>query len=367
MNPATVTTLQVGLWFLTFFGGFYSGIAPPDNSLKFWPSHGSLLALLGFIIYMHVGSRLQKSIIGIAIALALIGPIFYVWRYQDLTVTYASSRVICGTELTPRASEYKSQMGISNAQLLFDFAGVTTDVWTESSITRARLILGLSYSAGLSFLALASLIMFQMSKRPASHLRVEFRSNIDVDKQNSEGELTSIFPDQDRQTGQTTNETEQRSDVGGVTTPIEVFFSYAHEDEAIREEIAKHLKLLERQKVIRAWHDREIGPGSKWKGVIDERLKSAHIILLLISADFLASDYCYNIEMETALQLDEQRKARVIPIIVRDCDWQSAPFGHLQALPKDAKPIKRWSDRDAALKDVALGIKKAIKEFHLRQ
>lgn len=370
MNRTTVTTLQVGMWLFTFFGGFYSGIAPPDGSLKLWPSFASILAVLGFFAYMNVGPRVRTLIIGIAIALALIAPIFYVWRYQSLTVKYAGSRVICGTELTKRGSEYKSQHpGISNEQLIFDFIGETTDVWTESSINRARLTLGISYSGGFGFLALASLIMLQMSKRPPSQTRVRLRSNIDFHKQNGESELISdIDPDQIRQTEPTTNETEPGYDLGGLTvsTPIEVFFSYAHEDEALRDEVAKHLKLLERQEVIKGWHDRKIGPGSRWKGAIDEHLKSARIILLLVSADFLASDYCYDIEMKTALELDKQRKARVIPIIVRACDWQNAPFGNLQVLPKNAKPITQWSDRDAALKDIAIGIRQAIKEFDLK-
>lgn len=78
---------------------------------------------------------------------------------------------------------------------------------------------------------------------------------------------------------------------------IEIFFSYAHEDEALRDELGKHLKLLERQRIIKAWHDLNITAGEEWKNAINTNLESAGIILLLISADFLASDYCYDIEM----------------------------------------------------------------------
>src|SRR6185503_2772757 len=179
--------------------------------------------------------RVQKLIIGISIALAVIGPIFYVWRYQDLTAKYASSRVICGTELTQRASEYKSQNpGISNGQLIFDFGGVTTDVWTESSINRARLTLGLSYSASLGFLALATIIILQKSKRSPRQMAAEHLKSKEI---------------------AVDNETEPGYDLGSVSisSPVEVFFSYAHEDEGLREEIAKHLKLLERQGVIKGW------------------------------------------------------------------------------------------------------------------
>ncbi len=150
------------------------------------------------------------------------------------------------------------------------------------------------------------------------------------------------------------------------TSPIEVFFSYAHEDEALRDELAKQLKLLQRQGTISTWYDRGIGAGQEWAGQIDEHLESAGIILLLVSPDFLASDYCWDVETKRAMERHEARQARVIPVILRPCDWTSAPFGQLQALPKDAKPITSWTNRDEAFLDVARSIRSVAQSLAAR-
>jgi TIR domain len=116
---------------------------------------------------------------------------------------------------------------------------------------------------------------------------------------------------------------------------IEIFFSYARKDELLRDELAKHLKPLRQEGIIRDWHDREIPPGAEWQNEIDRHLESAQIILLLISADFLASDYCYGFELKRALERHESNEACVIPVILRSCDWQKTKFGKLAALPTD--------------------------------
>ena len=141
--------------------------------------------------------------------------------------------------------------------------------------------------------------------------------------------------------------------------PVEVFFSYSHRDEKLRDKLAPHLSMLQREGVISAWHDRKIGAGTEWAKAIDDNLNAAGIILLLISADFLASDYCYDIEMQRAIARHEAGAARVIPIILKPVDWSSAPFSKLQAFPKDAKPVTTWSNRDAAFVDIAKGIRGA--------
>jgi hypothetical protein len=146
-------------------------------------------------------------------------------------------------------------------------------------------------------------------------------------------------------------------------TPIEVFYSYAHEDEKLRDELEKHLTILKRQGVITGWHDRKITAGQKWAGEIDQHLNTARVILLLISADFLASDYCYEVEMTRALERDDRNEARVIPVILRKVDWQGAPFGKLEALPTDAKPITSWSNLDEAFNDVAVASVRRSKNF----
>src|SRR5713226_5126476 len=91
---------------------------------------------------------------------------------------------------------------------------------------------------------------------------------------------------------------------------IKVFLSYAHEDEPLLRKLETHLSLLKRQGLISTWYDRQIVPGTNWAATIDEQLEQASIILLLVSADFLASDYCYGVEMQRALQRHQAKQAR---------------------------------------------------------
>lgn len=143
---------------------------------------------------------------------------------------------------------------------------------------------------------------------------------------------------------------------------IEVFYSYSHKDEELRNELENHLSILRQQGIIDNWHDRRIGAGREWEGEIDEHLDTASIVLLLISSNFLASDYCYDIEMNRAMEHHEATQARVIPVILRPVDWNGAPFSKLQALPKDAKPVTSWGNQDEAFLDIAKGIRAAAEE-----
>ncbi len=143
---------------------------------------------------------------------------------------------------------------------------------------------------------------------------------------------------------------------------INLFYSYSHKDEALREKLETHLKLLERQHVIDTWHDRKIISGNEWGKAIDENLKTADIILLLISPDFLASDYCWDIEIQCALQRHEEKSAVVIPVILRPCDTSNADFMKLQGLPKNFKPVTKWTNQDEAFADIAKGIRAAAAE-----
>ena len=145
--------------------------------------------------------------------------------------------------------------------------------------------------------------------------------------------------------------------------PVKVFISYAHRDEDFRLELETHLSGLRRQKLIDAWNDRKIEPGQEWAGEIDDALNQAQIILLLVSADFLNSDYCHDKEMLRALERHAAKEAVVIPIILRACDWLQTPFSKLQGLPLNVKPIKNWSDRDEAWLDVVRGLRKVIEKL----
>lgn len=136
-----------------------------------------------------------------------------------------------------------------------------------------------------------------------------------------------------------------------------VFISYAHTDEVYRKELEKHLSVLKRNGYIDTWADREIIPGENWGNQISRELEEAKIILLLISSDFLASNYCYDIEMNRAIERHKKHEAIVIPIILRFCDWSNTPFAVIQVLPIDAKPVKDWSDQDQAFLNIVEGIK----------
>src|SRR5262245_46151768 len=115
-------------------------------------------------------------------------------------------------------------------------------------------------------------------------------------------------------------------------SPAKVFLSYSHSDEALKKDLDIHLKLLQRQGLMEPWHDRKITPGENWEAQIDQNICTADIILLLVSAYFLASDYCYAKEMAMALARHDAGEAVVIPIFLRPCDWQGAPFEKLQGL-----------------------------------
>jgi GTPase SAR1 family protein len=145
--------------------------------------------------------------------------------------------------------------------------------------------------------------------------------------------------------------------------PIEIFFSYAHADERLRNLLENHLSSLRREGLIRNWHDRQIVAGMDWEQTIDTHLNSASVILLLVSPDFMNSDYCYGIEMRRAMERHQLGGALVIPIILRPVDWQGTPFARLQALPTGGRPITKWSNRDAAFLDVVNGIRRAIEDL----
>lgn len=142
-----------------------------------------------------------------------------------------------------------------------------------------------------------------------------------------------------------------------------LFFSYSHADEALRDQLEKQLAMLKRQGVIETWHDRRIGAGVNIDRAIDEHINHDEIILLLVSPDFIASDYCYEIEMTRAMERHAAGEAIVIPVILRACDWQHAPFGKLNATPRDGKPITQWPDTDEAFLQVAKAVRGAVERL----
>ncbi len=144
---------------------------------------------------------------------------------------------------------------------------------------------------------------------------------------------------------------------------VEVFISYSSKDQALRDELEKHLAVLEREGQITIWSDSEISAGSNWATEIQTHLNTARMILLLVSPDYVGSDWAYGLEMKRALERHDAKQARVIPIILRPCPWQETPFGKLQALPSRGRPITEWPDHDAAYSDIVRGIRKVVQEL----
>lgn len=145
--------------------------------------------------------------------------------------------------------------------------------------------------------------------------------------------------------------------------PIEILFSYTREDEQLRDRIEVHLAALKRQKRIVCWYDRQIHAGRTWRLEISQHLDSADIILLLVSPDFVNSEYCNTVEVKRALERHEKGEVCVIPIILRPVDWKSEKFAEFQALPNDASPVTDWPDQERAFYDVAIGIRRAVEDI----
>jgi len=145
---------------------------------------------------------------------------------------------------------------------------------------------------------------------------------------------------------------------------ISIVFSYSHRDEKLRNQLDKHLASLKRSGLVRAWYDRKLCAGSDVECEISSHFETADLILLLVSADFLDSDYCYSKELRTAMKRHLAGESRVIPVIIRPVEWCDTCFANLLALPRDGKPITSWPQRDAAFLDVAKGIRRAVEEIY---
>lgn len=165
MKQWVATVGQVGAVLLTAFGGFYSNIAPPDDDLKFWPSYASLVAGLIFVACRRLGDKATLALLWLAIPPAIALPVYYYSQYQNLVVKYSTSKVICGTEYTTQGAKKAAETS-TKEDLVFAFQGKVKDIWTEASVNRAHLRLGLVYSSGFAFLALALLTGLHATKGP---------------------------------------------------------------------------------------------------------------------------------------------------------------------------------------------------------
>ncbi len=147
-----------------------------------------------------------------------------------------------------------------------------------------------------------------------------------------------------------------------LSKPLKLFYSYARADVTLRASLDAYLSGLKQQNLISTWDDLDIIAGTDWQREINQQIENADIILLLVSPDFLASDFCYSTEMQIALQRHAEGTAYVIPIILRPCRWTDAPFSNLQALPTAARPVVSWRNIGDAFEDIALNIEKIVQE-----
>jgi WD40 repeat protein len=151
--------------------------------------------------------------------------------------------------------------------------------------------------------------------------------------------------------------------------PQRIFISYSHADLHLKEQLLEHLDPLRREGLIESWHDRAIPAGAAWAEEIDRELHSADIILLLLSASFVASEYCYGIETKAAMERHDRGVAEVIPVLLRDAAWEGCPFAKLQAIPQrrgSLRAVVNWARRDEALRTVALGIREVAERLRAK-
>ena len=175
-----------------------------------------------------------------------------------------------------------------------------------------------------------------------------------------------LSPGESQLSRQASPTTRRGAETGGdATEPIRLMCSYSHKDEQLWQELKEHLSPLQRQGLVRVWDDRCIEPGTHWEEQIYQELANADIIILFVSASFIASDFCFSNELSKALERDDAGQCRVIPVIVRDALWKNMSFSRLQALPKNGAPVTSYTRQDEAWLQVAEGIRKVVEKFDL--
>ena len=155
--------------------------------------------------------------------------------------------------------------------------------------------------------------------------------------------------------------------VDGISHKLKLFISYSHEDEQLKNYLDKHLIMLKRSGKIEVWNDRKLVAGQEWDNGIKKEMQQADIILLLISADFNNSEYIWKQELAAAMERHELGTARVVPVILRKCEWNEMPYAKLQALPNGARPVTEFADKDDAFTDIASGIRLLVDTMLLKK
>ncbi|BCL80109.1 hypothetical protein ccbrp13_25740 [Ktedonobacteria bacterium brp13] len=157
----------------------------------------------------------------------------------------------------------------------------------------------------------------------------------------------------------------QQPDFPGNLKPVEIFMCYAHADRLWIDKFEKHLRSLRSQGSIVIWHDRDISAGQEWDQEVDAHLEQAHIVLLFVSPDFMASDYVYGSEFQRIMERNAQEKTRVIPIILSPVYWQRSPFNLLTPLPRIGQSISSWANTDIAIAEIMEEIRRLIQHMNV--
>lgn len=171
-------------------------------------------------------------------------------------------------------------------------------------------------------------------------------------------DLCTLMENNGPSVGPTTQKSSPQPPTGN--QPKTVFFSYSKHDRPYLEELLRHLSPLVRQGKLQPWNDHDILPGDEWDDEVREKLNAADIYLFLVSAYSISTDYILDVEIPVAMARHESRKARVIPIVLKSCDWEGLPFGKLNGLPSKGKPVSAYTDRDEAWVAVVNGIKRVV-------
>ncbi len=141
---------------------------------------------------------------------------------------------------------------------------------------------------------------------------------------------------------------------------VKLFVSYAEKDRQFSEDFNTHLAVLRRAGQLDNWTNNHIMPGANWDDEIKQQLQESDIVVLLVSADFIASDYINDVIVHNSIEQHKKGEIIIIPVIVRPCDFQSLPISKFQALPRNAKPISRWEDQDEAWAEVIDQVRKVV-------
>ena len=147
---------------------------------------------------------------------------------------------------------------------------------------------------------------------------------------------------------------------------VRIFISYSHEDVELRAELETHLAILKRLDAVETWHDGMITPGQEWEKAIWDEFEAADLILLLVSANFVSSEFCWGKELIKAMARHEAGTAHVIPVTIEACVWKGAPFEKLSGLPTDMKAVTSWDNRNEAWTNVVEGIAAAVNRLDLK-